>query len=337
MYKKKVKKAEPTEQEKLEMRVKAATSRVMDLIEMHTLAKMPVTSDGLFQAIMGGMQHPDVQPETEEEQRAKGRKAIAADHDLDDPVAPSCVFIYVPYAQKEKAKRLGAKWHVHRRMWYIPKGLTISRFKSWLEPNQAWLDCQQAHDLKRKRAERKADARWADARWFASQEADEDYDEEDDEYDDGEVEDVYFAAAKAKDALAEAEDDDEADEADVEDAAPPSSHSTDDPRTKSWPAGAKRAASSGKTYRLEAKEPVFINVQGSGDWNGFSGIGRVALGGGGGPGTEGCGNGSGGNGSGGNGSGGARRGRALGLGGNGSGGNSSGGAGGPGTVGGSRY
>ena len=41
-------------------------------------------------------------------------------------------YIHCPYAEKDAAKALGARWDVSRSMWYVPDNLDISLFKQWL-------------------------------------------------------------------------------------------------------------------------------------------------------------------------------------------------------------
>jgi hypothetical protein len=41
------------------------------------------------------------------------------------------MFLEVPFAEKDNAKRLGAKWDKDMRKWYIPHGLDIKLFKRW--------------------------------------------------------------------------------------------------------------------------------------------------------------------------------------------------------------
>lgn len=42
------------------------------------------------------------------------------------------ITLNVPYAEKEQAKALGAKWDAARRVWYIPDNLVASPFARWL-------------------------------------------------------------------------------------------------------------------------------------------------------------------------------------------------------------
>jgi hypothetical protein len=41
-------------------------------------------------------------------------------------------FLKVPYAEKEEAKRLGARWDPGQKKWYIPSGVDPAGFERWL-------------------------------------------------------------------------------------------------------------------------------------------------------------------------------------------------------------
>jgi hypothetical protein len=41
-------------------------------------------------------------------------------------------FLKVPYAEKDAAKNLGARWDAAKRKWYIPPGLDQSLFSKWV-------------------------------------------------------------------------------------------------------------------------------------------------------------------------------------------------------------
>lgn len=49
------------------------------------------------------------------------------------------VILRVPFTEKEQAKRLGARWDVSQKMWYVPEGVDPAPLKQWLpvalEPN----------------------------------------------------------------------------------------------------------------------------------------------------------------------------------------------------------
>ena len=52
------------------------------------------------------------------------------------------VFLSCPFADKDKAKKLGARWDVHGKKWYLDCGQGLSEFAAWLKPQdkQALLD-----------------------------------------------------------------------------------------------------------------------------------------------------------------------------------------------------
>ena len=62
-----------------------------------------------------------------------------------DPVTTK-TFINVPYAEKNEAKELGAKWDKDNKSWYIPTGADQAKFEKWLKPTEKepTLDPKQA-------------------------------------------------------------------------------------------------------------------------------------------------------------------------------------------------
>lgn len=42
------------------------------------------------------------------------------------------IILNVPYAEKDHARRLGAKWDYDRKTWYVPEGWLLSSFERWL-------------------------------------------------------------------------------------------------------------------------------------------------------------------------------------------------------------
>jgi hypothetical protein len=44
----------------------------------------------------------------------------------------AAIFLNVPFAEKDKAKRLGARWDSAMRKWYVPHNLDINLFSQWL-------------------------------------------------------------------------------------------------------------------------------------------------------------------------------------------------------------
>lgn len=48
----------------------------------------------------------------------------------------SRVDLQVPFAEKDDAKRLGARWDGRQRTWYVPEGTDPTPFRKWLPESQ---------------------------------------------------------------------------------------------------------------------------------------------------------------------------------------------------------
>jgi putative DNA primase/helicase len=48
------------------------------------------------------------------------------------PPSPERTYLAVPYAEKDDAKRLGAKWDRAEKAWYVPAGVSLEAFAPWL-------------------------------------------------------------------------------------------------------------------------------------------------------------------------------------------------------------
>jgi hypothetical protein len=40
-------------------------------------------------------------------------------------------FLNVPYAEKDQARALGARWNPTRKRWYVPDGVALEPFQKW--------------------------------------------------------------------------------------------------------------------------------------------------------------------------------------------------------------
>jgi hypothetical protein len=49
------------------------------------------------------------------------------------PSAKAVTLLTVPYAEKDEAKQLGARWDPKRKKWYIPAGVDAAPFSRWVE------------------------------------------------------------------------------------------------------------------------------------------------------------------------------------------------------------
>jgi hypothetical protein len=47
--------------------------------------------------------------------------------------APKGLIIDVPYAEKDQAKALGAKWNPEAKKWFIPDGVAQDKFTKWIK------------------------------------------------------------------------------------------------------------------------------------------------------------------------------------------------------------
>jgi hypothetical protein len=41
-------------------------------------------------------------------------------------------YLEVPFAQKDRAKALGARFDMSRKKWYCPDGVDLMKFKQWI-------------------------------------------------------------------------------------------------------------------------------------------------------------------------------------------------------------
>jgi hypothetical protein len=46
-------------------------------------------------------------------------------------------FLNVPYAEKDEARALGARWNPGRKKWYVPAGVPLEPFEKWLDKDGA--------------------------------------------------------------------------------------------------------------------------------------------------------------------------------------------------------
>jgi hypothetical protein len=45
-------------------------------------------------------------------------------------------FLNVPYAEKDQARELGARWNPTRKRWYVPDGVALEPFARWLDKDK---------------------------------------------------------------------------------------------------------------------------------------------------------------------------------------------------------
>jgi Domain of unknown function (DUF5710) len=49
-----------------------------------------------------------------------------------EPSKPAGAILNVPFAEKDEAKRLGARWDSAKKKWYVPLGTDLKAFSRWL-------------------------------------------------------------------------------------------------------------------------------------------------------------------------------------------------------------
>ncbi|KAA3682667.1 zincin-like metallopeptidase domain-containing protein (plasmid) [Campylobacter fetus] len=55
-------------------------------------------------------------------------------------MATKKTYLYVPFTQKDEAKKVGAKWDKESKMWYAPKGVDLNKFKKWQTSQEQTTD-----------------------------------------------------------------------------------------------------------------------------------------------------------------------------------------------------
>jgi hypothetical protein len=59
------------------------------------------------------------------------------------------IILNVPFAEKDKAKALGARWNSERKVWYVPDGENIAPFEKWHAPGQPSVPVKVNHIAKK--------------------------------------------------------------------------------------------------------------------------------------------------------------------------------------------
>ncbi|EKD98127.1 MAG: hypothetical protein ACD_23C00570G0002 [uncultured bacterium] len=54
----------------------------------------------------------------------------------------------VPFAQKDEAKALGARWNPKVKRWFVPDNVDVAPFVRWIEPQTLKSDRESAHSIK---------------------------------------------------------------------------------------------------------------------------------------------------------------------------------------------
>lgn len=46
------------------------------------------------------------------------------------------LYLDVPYVEKDRAKKLGARWDAEEKKWYVPSGFSAKDFSEWIEEDE---------------------------------------------------------------------------------------------------------------------------------------------------------------------------------------------------------
>ncbi|EFO4793564.1 DUF1738 domain-containing protein [Campylobacter coli] len=72
----------------------------------------------------------------EQQQKIELQNSNKQNQDKELKLATRKTYLYVPYSEKEFAKKAGAKWDKEAKMWYAPKGADLNNFNQWLTQEQ---------------------------------------------------------------------------------------------------------------------------------------------------------------------------------------------------------
>lgn len=48
--------------------------------------------------------------------------------------------LFVPFEDKDRAKKLGARWNQNEKFWYMPEGVTVPLFTEWLPTGRLTIE-----------------------------------------------------------------------------------------------------------------------------------------------------------------------------------------------------
>jgi len=69
-------------------------------------------------------------------QNVKAENTSVQNEIKDVNMADKKTFLYVPFAEKDEAKKAGAKWDIESKAWYAPKGADLNKFQKWQTPQE---------------------------------------------------------------------------------------------------------------------------------------------------------------------------------------------------------
>lgn len=73
-------------------------------------------------------------------------KQIEIKNDLEVNMTTKKTYLYVPFKEKDEAKKAGAKWDKESKMWYAPKGANLNKFNKWQTSQEQYNSNETAID-----------------------------------------------------------------------------------------------------------------------------------------------------------------------------------------------
>lgn len=80
---------------------------------------------------LSGKSYPGTKANLAKSSTAKNNKQSYVEATRRHSDQQAALYLNVPFAEKDKAKNLGAKWDASRKKWYVPRGLDLSGFSCW--------------------------------------------------------------------------------------------------------------------------------------------------------------------------------------------------------------
>lgn len=81
-------------------------------------------------------QEQQVVQEASQQQEAHLNNVKEQDASLKNSSEQERHYLHVPFAEKNEAKALGAKWDRRQSSWYAPQGANLDKFQKWMQPAQ---------------------------------------------------------------------------------------------------------------------------------------------------------------------------------------------------------
>lgn len=82
----------------------------------------------------------------EKKQEIENTKEQEHSKHKESSLATRKTYLYIPFTEKEQAKKVGAKWDKEAKMWYAPKGVDLKNFTQWLNNQEQTQVYNNAYD-----------------------------------------------------------------------------------------------------------------------------------------------------------------------------------------------